>query len=86
MFHYFGNYYKYSIIDEKLFVEFTNADQEYLHTLVYERDTSATEVITLSPPTGSGLLTWKLQVIAATTAGLAIIAGGIILIKKKILK
>ena len=37
IYHFRGNYYKYSIIDEKLFVEFTNADQEYLHTLVYER-------------------------------------------------
>lgn len=52
----------------------------------YERDTSATEVITLSPPTGTGLMTWKLQVLAATTAGLTIIVGGIVLIKKKVLK
>lgn len=52
----------------------------------YERDTSATEVITLSPPTGSGLLTWKLQVLAVTTVGLSIIVGGIVLIKKKVLK
>lgn len=54
--------------------------------MVYERDTSATEVVTLSPPTGSGLMTWKLQVIGSVAAGLTIIAGGIILIKKKILK
>ena len=52
----------------------------------YERDTSATEVITLAPPTGTGLMTWKLQVIGSITAGLAIVAGGIVLIKKKILK
>lgn len=54
--------------------------------MAYQRDTSATEVITLSPPTGTGLMTWKLQVAATITAGLAIIAGGIVLIKKKILK
>lgn len=52
----------------------------------YDRDTSATEVITLSPPTGTGLMTWKLQVVASVTAGLAIVAGGIIFIKKKVLR
>ncbi len=52
----------------------------------YERDTSATEVITLSPPFGSELSTWKLQVIGSITAGLAVVAGGIVLIKKKVLK
>lgn len=52
----------------------------------YERDTSATEVITLSPPTGTELATWRLQILGAITGGLAIIAGGIILIKKKVLK
>lgn len=54
--------------------------------MVYERDTSATEVITLSPPFGSGLMIWKLQVIASITGGLAILAGGIVFIKKKVLK
>ena len=52
----------------------------------YERDTSATEVITLSPPFGSELSTWKLQVIGSIAAGLAVVAGGIVLIKKKVLK
>ena len=52
----------------------------------YERDTSATEVITLSPPFGSELSTWKLQVLGSITAGLAVIAGGIVVIKKRILK
>lgn len=56
------------------------------HSREYERDTSATEVITLSPPTGSSVMVWRLQVAAAITAGLAIMAGGIICIKKKILK
>ena len=55
-------------------------------TLIYERDTSATEVITLSPPTGTHLKTWRLQVIVSITASLVVIAGGIVLIKKKILK
>ena len=52
----------------------------------YQRDTAATEVITLSPPFGSELMIWKLQVIASITVGLGIIAGGIVLIKKKVLK
>ena len=55
-------------------------------TMVYERDTSATEVITLAPPTGAELSMWKLQFIAAITGGLIILAGGVILIKKKVLK
>ncbi len=37
IYHFRGNYYKYSIIDKKLFVEITNSDQEYLHTMVYEK-------------------------------------------------
>lgn len=52
----------------------------------YERDTSATEVITLSPPTGSSLTVWKMQVVATTAIGLVILCGGIIWIKKKVLK
>ncbi len=62
------------------------ADGTLSDTLEYERDTSATEVITLSPPFGSGLMVWKLQVIASITGGLAILAGGIVFIKKKVLK
>lgn len=54
--------------------------------MLYESDTSVTEVITLAPPTGTGLMTWKLQVIGSVTLGLVIIAGGIVLIKKKVLK
>lgn len=52
----------------------------------YERDTTASEMITLSPPFGSGLATWKLQTIATITVSLIIVAGGIVVIKKKILK
>ncbi len=52
----------------------------------YSRDTSATEFITLSPPTGSPILTWRLQVMGSVIAGLAIVAGGIVIIKKKMLK
>jgi len=37
IYHFRGNYYKYSIIEGKLFVEITNAEQEYLHTRVYEK-------------------------------------------------
>ena len=54
--------------------------------MLYERDTSATEVITLSPPTGTGLMTWRIQVIGTVTVALAIVACGIIIIKKKVLK
>jgi len=38
IYHFKGNSYKYSIIDDKLFVEITNEDQEYLHILVYEKE------------------------------------------------
>jgi len=37
IYHFRGNYYKYSIVEGKLFVEITNAEQEYLHTMVYEK-------------------------------------------------
>ena len=37
IYHFRGNKYKYSIIDGKLFVEMTNSDNEYLHTMVYEK-------------------------------------------------
>lgn len=37
IYHFRGNYYKYSIVEGKLFVEMTNAEQEYLHTMVYEK-------------------------------------------------
>lgn len=52
----------------------------------YQRDTSASEMITLSPPFGSGLATWKLQIIGTIAVALSVVAGGIVVIKKKILK
>ena len=63
-----------------------DADGTLSAGMKYQRDTAATEVITLSPPFGSELMIWKLQVIASITVGLGIIAGGIVLIKKKVLK
>lgn len=50
-----------------------------------ERDTSVTETITMSPPTGISIIQWRIQLVFATIAGLVIIAGGIIFIKKKVL-
>lgn len=52
----------------------------------YQRDTSASEMITLSPPFGSGLAMWKLQVIGTIAVSLVVVAGGIVVIKRKILK
>lgn len=52
----------------------------------YQRDTSASEMITLSPPFGSGLSSWRLQVIGTIAVSLVVVAGGIVVIKKKILK
>ena len=52
----------------------------------YEHDTSVTETITLTPPTGSSIFIWRLQVAGAIAFSMAIVAGGIILIKKKVLK
>lgn len=52
----------------------------------YQRDTSASEMITLSPPFGSELAMWKLQVIGTIAVSLVVVAGGIVVIKKKILK
>lgn len=53
---------------------------------VYERDSSVTETVTLTPPTGTSIFIWRLQVAGAIAFGMAIVAGGIILIKKKVLK
>ncbi len=63
-----------------------SGEPDLLNHKIIERDTSATEVITLSPPTGSSIMIWRLQVAASIIAGLAVIAGGIVFIKKKILK
>ena len=37
IYHFEGNYYKYSIIDEKLFVETYDENQEFEHILIYEK-------------------------------------------------
>ena len=54
---------------------------------IKEIDSSATELITFMPPTGIEVEdTMQNQVIIAVLAGITLIAGGIIVIKKKILK
>lgn len=50
-----------------------------------EPDTSATEVITLSPPTGSSNGIFILQLILTILVGTTIVAIGIVFIKKKVL-
>ena len=51
-----------------------------------ERDTSATELVTLTPPTGIETgIELTLQVLEVSVVGLAIIAIGIVVIKKKVL-
>lgn len=52
-----------------------------------ERDSSATELVTFTPPTGiqsEAIMT--IQILIAVVAGLSIVAIGIIVIKKKVLK
>ena len=54
--------------------------------LTLENDASATEVVTLSPPTGAiTTVMYAIQVMAVTLSALTILAGGIVLIKKKVL-
>jgi len=51
-----------------------------------ERDASATELVTFTPPTGTKTEnTMTIQVLIVTTIALAIIAVGIVIIKKKVL-
>ena len=51
-----------------------------------ERDGSATEVITFSPPTGlSQRQQFNLQIAIGCIIGMTILAAGIVLIKKKVL-
>lgn len=53
---------------------------------IKERDTSATELVTFTPPTGTETeVTITAQVLMVTLAALAIIAVGIVVIKKKVL-
>ena len=55
-------------------------------TSLAERDQSATEIITLTPPTGANLgNVMMLQILAAVLVALVILAGGIVIIKKKVL-
>ena len=51
-----------------------------------ENDSSATEVITLTPPTGlSAKVIFMIQVLSVVLSGIAIMVVGIIAIKKKVL-
>ena len=55
-------------------------------TSLSERDQSATEVVTLTPPTGADYLNiMTFQVLLVVLAGLVIVAIGIVVIKKKVL-
>lgn len=64
----------------------TNPSEGEFKASLEERDTSATELITLTPPTGANLnKVLGIQLILVISAGLAIIAIGIIVIKKKVL-
>lgn len=61
------------------------ANGEFVASLE-ERDTSATELITLTPPTGANLTNIiGIQLILVILVGLLIVAVGIIVIKKKVL-
>ena len=65
-----------------------NADPSVgpFETSLAERDQSATEVVTLTPPTGADyarLITF--QVLIVVLIGLVIVAVGIVVIKKKVL-
>lgn len=56
-------------------------------TSLKERDASATELITFSPPTGMNAKTiLAIQIALVTILGLGIVSAGIIVIKKKVLK
>lgn len=55
-------------------------------TSLYERDQSATEVVTLTPPTGANLMSlMTFQVLIVVVIALVIVAVGIVIIKKKVL-
>lgn len=65
-----------------------NANPKYgeFISAIDERDSSATEIVTLTPPTGIETgIELTLQILAVSVIGLAIIAIGIIVIKKKVL-
>lgn len=53
---------------------------------IEERDASATELVTFTPPTGiDSNKEMTLQILAITAIALAVVAGGVVIIKKKIL-
>ena len=55
-------------------------------TSLYERDQSATEVVTLTPPTGINVFGFiSVQVLLTVLVALVILAVGIVIIKKKVL-
>ena len=65
-----------------------NADPSVgpFETSLSERDQSATEVVTLTPPTGSDYIRLiTIQVLLVVLIGLVIVAVGIVVIKKKVL-
>ena len=52
-----------------------------------ERDSSATEIVTFTPPTGLGLQTSLIiEILIVSIAALAIVGTGIVLIKKYVVK
>ena len=56
------------------------------YTALEERDTGAPEIITFTPPTGIyHEEVMNSQILIAVTAGLVIVVGGIVVIKKKVL-
>ena len=64
-----------------------NTKEGEFATSLKERDASATELITFSPPTGMNAKTiLAIQIALVTILGLGIVSAGIIVIKKKVLK
>ena len=56
-------------------------------TSLLEKDQSATEIITLTPPTGIDKVNFlSFQVLGVVVVALAILAGGIVIIKKKVIE
>ena len=63
-----------------------NPSEGVFVTAIKENDSSATEVITLTPPTGlSSKVIFTIQVLSVVLSGIAILTIGIIAIKKKVL-
>ena len=62
-------------------------DEDIFNTSIKERDASATELITFTPPTGINAQSQlKIQVLIITVGALALVVLGIVVIKKKVLK